>query len=554
LVLRRAKLAAFGSTRYKGVKTEEDANVRALVEAETEVVTLVCKAWDMQVEVVLETTLEENLAMIKDTVDYFKELGKEVMVDMEHFFDGFRLNPDYALATLDAARNADVFVLCDTNGGTLPQNISAAVTHVRSLFPNALGIHCHNDMDLAVANSIAAVGAGATVVQGTINGIGERTGNASLTSIIPILALKMNIPCLVENTHTDSPPAEPAAEGGAGSALPKIARGVPGMTALSRFVDEVINNPHVGSRAFVGNSAFAHKGGLHVAAVMKNADTYQHIDPGAVGNVRRVLVSELSGRGNILTKAREMGLYAAANSARTAAGELPLDDESAWKLRSKGILARVKALENQGYTFEGAEASVELMIRRSTPEYVAPFEVLDFTVITGHRKDQEADAAIPFEGSVSQATVKLELSGALCMVGDEHGVDGHCPRETHLEVAEGNGPVDALNGAMRKALFVSYPDLADVTLVDYKVRILDNDNATRAITRVMIEFAHARTQKRWTTVSAHANIIVASLNALVDGFEYAMFQSMEVNAQHARAAAEAAVGLRVEPVRAEAAI
>ncbi|KAJ8901144.1 hypothetical protein NDN08_005004 [Rhodosorus marinus] len=480
--LKSAKLCAFGSTRYKHVTCAEDANIRALIEAQTPVVTIVGKAWDMQVEVVLEASLEENLAMISESVSYLKKRGKEVMLDAEHFFDGYLANPAYAMRCLDAAGDAgaDVVVLCDTNGGSSPWEIGRITFEVARHVACRVGIHAHNDMELAVANSLAAVRSGASVVQGTANGYGERTGNANLMSIMPALQLKLGYKCLPENS-------------------------LGGLTELSRFIDEQANRPHVTSRPFVGSSAFAHKGGLHVAAVMKNENTYQHIDPKAVGNQKRVLVSELSGRGNIVQKAQDLGLL--------KSGEV-VDD--AWKRRSKAILQRIKELENQGYTFEGAEASVELMIRRSLPGYEAPFELVDFTIVSGNKKEMDARDLIPFsESQSSQATVKMRV---VTECTDEDG----CPFVETFEGSEGNGPVNALNKAMMKALTSVFPSVQALTLIDYKVRILDNDMASEATTRVMIEFMDEELKRKWSSVSAHPNIIVASVNALMDGYEYGM--------------------------------
>lgn len=484
--LKHAKLVAFGSTRYKKISCEDDKNVQALLRANTPVVTLVGKAWDAQVSVVLEATLEENLAMISETVKYFKERGKEVMLDAEHFYDGYKANPAYAMLCLKAAVDAgvDVLVLCDTNGGSVPWQLAQITKTVHDTFDVRIGVHCHNDMDLAVANSISAVHAGATLVQGTANGYGERTGNANLMSIIPALQLKMGHSCV-------------------GTRLPQI-------TGLSRYVDEIANQPHVPSRPFVGASSFAHKGGLHVAAVLKDADTYQHIDPSLVGNERRILVSELSGRRNILTKAEELGLVSAdANTLRD------------WNGRAKTVLDQVKHLENNGYSFEGAEASLELMLRRTVDGYRPPFELLDFTVTTDNKRIHYGDDPDkpPSNQSVTQATVKLAL------LGPEDGGEA-CPTKICLEVAEGNGPVDAVNGALAKCLLPIYPPLQTVSLVDYKVRILDNESGTAAITRVMVEFEDSSNGRRWTTVYAHPNIIVASVNALMDGFEVAMWDSL----------------------------
>jgi len=478
--LRQARLVAFGSTRYKYRSCEEDANVQALLAAQTPVVTLVAKSWDMQVEVVLEASLDENIAMIRDTVAYFKERGREVMLDSEHFFDGYRENREYAMQTLRAAAEAgvDVLVLCDTNGGSQPWEIEEITREVVTAFPyQRIGIHCHNDMELAVANSISAIRGGATLVQGTVNGYGERTGNANLMSIIPNVQLKLGLRCMEDN--------------------------IVQLTQVSNFVDEIANQPHVRSRPFVGSSAFAHKGGLHVAAVMKRQSTYEHIAPDQVGNARRILVSELSGRGNILTKAEEIGLDLGAGVS--------------WKTESKKVLDRVKELESKGYTFEGAEASVELMMRRRNPSYRAPFELLDFTVITGNKVSKHSVDGILFGESNSQATIKMEII-------TDSPEEGSCEVSRCLEVGEGNGPVDALHAAVSKALRQYYPSITHVVLTDYKVRILDSESATAATTRVMTEFVDSETKERWTTVSAHPNIIVASVNALAEGFEFAMLR------------------------------
>eukprot|EP00178_Gracilaria_changii_P022479 TRINITY_DN667_c0_g1_i11.p1 TRINITY_DN667_c0_g1~~TRINITY_DN667_c0_g1_i11.p1 ORF type:complete len:615 (-),score=86.08 TRINITY_DN667_c0_g1_i11:1628-3472(-) len=485
--LRNAKLVAFGSTRYKGTTCENDKNVLALLNADTPVVTLVGKAWSTQVTVVLEATLEENLAMISDTVRFFKLRGKEVMLDAEHFFDGYKADPAYALSCLSAAAQAgvDVLVLCDTNGGSLPWEIEDITRMVVSEFPTVkIGVHCHNDMELAVSNSIAAVHAGASLVQGTINGFGERTGNANLMSIVPTLQLKMGRNCV-------------------GDRLPQL-------TNVSRYADEIANQPHISSRPYVGSSSFAHKGGLHVAAVLKDANTYQHIDPELVGNERRILVSELSGRRNIITKAKELGLH--------PDGDGDIKD---WNARAKSVLRQVKELENRGYSFEGAEASLELMLRRTVKGYRPPFELLDFSVSTANKRVVygEGQNATPKNESVTQASVKLAL------LGPKDGGD-LCPTKICFEIAEGNGPVDAVNGALQKCLLPVYKPLRTVSLVDYKVRILDNASGTAAITRVMVEFEDSSNGKRWTTVYAHPNIIVASVNALMDGFEVAMWDQL----------------------------
>lgn len=493
--LANAQLVAFGSTRHKSTTCETDANVRALAAAQTPVVTLVGKAWHMQVTVVLGATLEENLEMIYESVEYFKRLGREVMFDAEHFFDGYDASSEYALRCCQAAADAgvDVLVLCDTNGAALPWHVAQVTKSVVQRFPNTrVGVHCHNDMEMAVANSLAAVDVGASLVQGTVNGYGERTGNANIMSIIPALQLKMKKRVLDERLCS--------------------------LTATSRYIDEIANQPHVSSRPFVGASSFAHKGGLHVAAVVKNADTYQHIDPAAVGNECRILVSELSGRRNILSKARELGLIPSEHDGMQS-GSTSSTSSPEWGHRSKLVLEQVKELENKGYSFEGAEASLELMIRRSVENYHPPFELLDFSVNTDNKRSQHDANGVATSTSVTLATVKLALLGPV-------GMEQACPTKICLEVAEGNGPVDAVNAALEKALFPVYPPLRAVSLVDYKVRILDNKSKTKATTRVMVDFANSETGKQWTTVYAHPNIIVASVNALMDGFEIAMWGTM----------------------------
>jgi 2-isopropylmalate synthase len=455
LNLKHAKIAAFGSTRYKNTTCDQDANIQALVEANTPVVTLVGKSWDLHVHHILETDPEENLEMISESVAYFKERGKEVIYDAEHFFDGYKANPEYALLTVQAAvkSQADCIVLCDTNGGSTPWEVEEITRRVAARFEDQqIGIHPHNDCELGVANALAGVRGGARHVQGTVNGYGERVGNANLISIVPDLQLKMGYECINEQQLAN-------------------------LTALSRYVDELANmtpNPH---QPFVGHSAFAHKGGIHVAAILKVEESYQHMDPTLIGNQKRAVVSELSGRGNILYKAAEFGLDTSRDEARR-------------------VLEQIKELENQGYTFEGAEASVDMMLRRATNGYKPPFEIIDFMVITESRQGR---------GLFTEATVKVK-------VGDEI-------RHT---VAEGNGPVNALNGALRRALHQDFPQLRKVHLTDYKVRILDSDAGTAATTRVMIDFQEEGTTHFWTTVGAHANIIEASWRALIDSMEYAL--------------------------------
>lgn len=455
LNLKHAKIAAFGSTRYKNTTCERDANIQALVDANTPVVTLVGKSWDLHVHHILETDPEENLEMIADSVLYFKERGKEVVYDAEHFFDGYKANPDYALLTLEAAARggADWLVLCDTNGGSTPWEVEEITKRVVAKFPEQqIGIHPHNDCELGVANALASVRAGARQVQGTINGYGERVGNANLMSIIPDLQLKMGYECVNAEQLTS-------------------------LTNLSRFVDEVANMIPNAHQPFVGYSAFAHKGGIHVAAILKIEESYQHMDPTLVGNQKRAVVSELSGRGNILYKASEFGLDTSREEARQ-------------------VLEQIKEMENQGYTFEGAEASVDMMLRRANSTYQPPFEVVDFMVVTENRQGR---------GLLTEATVKVKVG-----------------EEIRHTVAEGNGPVNALNMALRKALYQDFPQLKNVHLTDFKVRILDSDAGTAATTRVMIDFREDGAGDTWTTVGAHPNIIEASWRALLDSMEYAL--------------------------------
>jgi 2-isopropylmalate synthase len=459
LRLKQAKVAAFGSTRRKNTRPEADPNVQALLDAATPVVTIVGKSWDLHVRDVLETTPTENLAMIADSVAYCKARDKEVIYDAEHFFDGYKASPEYAVATLKAAalHGADCIVLCDTNGGALTWEVEEIVTAVAQQLGSSaqgslisLGIHTHDDSGCAVANSLAAVRAGAVHVQGTINGYGERVANANLCSVIADLQLKMGVQCV----------------------LPQKLKG---LTELSRYVAEVANLVHDDHLPFVGASAFAHKGGIHVAAMLKNTASYQHIDPLLVGNQQRSVVSELSGKGNILDKARQFGL-------------------NVESLDTQEVLEQIKQLEARGFTFEGAEASVELMLRRTHPAYVPPFELIDFMVMVQRRRGR---------GLTAEATVKVRVG----------------PKLMHT-VAEGNGPVNALDTALRKALIDVYPQLSSVKLVDYKVRILDSDNATAAIVRVLIDTKWGT--RRWSTVGANTNIIEASWRALADSMEYAL--------------------------------
>ena len=454
LTLDEARLCAFGSTRRAGGRAGDDPNLNALIEAQTPAICLVAKASLFQVRKMLETTAEENLAMIADSVAHCKAHGREVFLDAEHFFDGFFAHPDYALAALRTAAEAgaDCLVLCDTNGGTLTDKLAAAVSRVCAALDVPIGIHTHNDADLAVANTLAAVAAGVGHVQGTINGYGERCGNANLCSIIPNLVLKMGIPCVGEQQ------------------LGKL-------TEVSHYISEGANLPPNIKLPYVGASAFAHKAGIHVNAVLKDSVSYEHIAPALVGNDRRVLVSELGGKSNVLHKARFFGLDLSNHSAKVRA-----------------TVEAVKRLEAQGFQFENAEASFELLLRRAQDDYVPPFELLDFLVLVEKRIAKDI---------LAEATVKIK-------VGDE----------IMHTAAEGNGPVNALDAAMRKALLRFYPELARVHLVDYKVRVLDNSSGTGAIVRVSIESSDG--VHSWSTVGGSTNIIEASWWALADSLEYAL--------------------------------
>ena len=453
VTFKHAKLAAFSMTRRAGGTAESDANMQALLDAGAPVATIVGKAWDFQVTHALSTTLDENLKMIADTIAFLRPRTEEVMFDAEHFFDGFRRNREYALATLRAAEAAGAhwLVLCDTNGGTLPRDLVAIVQAVKTAVKAPLGIHVHNDAECAVANSLAAVGEGVRQVQGTMNGYGERCGNANLVSIIPSLVLKMGLDCIPEpNLHE--------------------------LRDVSRFVSELANRKPWAAQPYVGDSAFAHKGGMHVSAVLKHPETYEHIEPAAVGNRRRVLVSELAGKSNILWKAREYGI------------DIDRDTPD-----SRRILDELKALEDQGFQFEGAEASFELLMERALGRHKPYFELDAYRVIV----EEQSHAAEP----VAEATVRVRVKGSL-----EH------------TAASGNGPVNALDHALRKALEEFYPNLRAMRLLDYKVRILDESKGTAAKTRVLITSGDG--EETWGTVGVADNIIEASWQALVDSIEY----------------------------------
>ena len=457
LSLSNAVLVAFGSTRHSGVEAQNDANLKALVEAGTRVATIVGKSWDLHVRDVLETTLDENLRMISDSIRYLRSKGLEVFFDCEHLFDGFKANPDYALETIRAAADAGAgsIVLCDTNGGALPSEIAPVFDAARKASRVPLGIHAHNDGELAVANSLEAVRAGAVQVQGTINGYGERCGNANLCSVIPALKLKLGIDCISDE---------------------QMAK----LTEVSRYVSEISNLPPDHHLPYVGASAFTHKGGLHISGIVKLEESYQHIPPELVGNRGRVLVSELSGRSAIIYKARERGID-------LTSGE-----------KVGGVLEQIKSMESQGFQYEVAEASFELLLRRTEPDYKSPFELVDFMVMVenGRRRPTLADNEM-----LAEAMVKVKVGG-----------------EVVHTAAEGNGPVNALDEALRKALLFFYPGLSVVRLVDYKVRTLDETEGTASKVRVLIESSDG--VEEWRTVGSSTNIIEASWLALADSLEY----------------------------------
>ncbi len=460
LSLSHSVLVAFGSTRKAKGKAETDANLLALAGAGVRAVTIVGKSSELQVTQVLETSLEENLSMIADSIRYLKTRGLKVFLDAEHFFDGFKANASYALRVLEVASEAgaDFLVLCDTNGGTLPNEVTAAIKAVKKMTDVPLGIHAHNDAELAVANTLAAVQAGVSQVQGTINGYGERCGNANLCSIIPALKIKMGINCVTNE---------------------QLAK----LTEVAHYVSEMANLIPDPFLPYVGSSAFSHKGGLHVSGIQKWADSYQHIDPTKVGNQPKVLVSELSGRGNILYKAREKGI------------DLPPKGKEAQKL-----LEQVKLLESRGFQYENAEASFELLLHRAKPDYQPPFELVDFMVVVERRRRPPTQKT-PAEDTLSEAMIKVKVGS-----------------EVFHTAAEGNGPVSALDQALRKALLQFYPSLTQVRLVDYKVRILEESVGTGSSVRVLIESSDG--VEGWRTVGSSTNIIEASWLALADSLEY----------------------------------
>lgn len=457
LKLKRTRIASFGTTRKPSVKPTQDLNLKVLLEADTPVVTLVGKAWDLHVRDDLRISKKANLEIIADSIAFMKERIDEVVFDAEHFFDGYRSNPEHALECLKAAEEggADWIVLCDTNGGRLPGDIREAIAGVKDSIKTPLGIHCHNDGELAVANTMAGVEMGVRQVQGTINGFGERCGNLNLCSIIPNLQLKMGKKCI-----------EPE----------QLKR----LREVSHFFYELANIHPDKHQPYVGVSAFAHKGGLHVAGILKNRETYEHIDPELVGNRQRVLVSDLAGRSNIVYKAKEYGI------------DLKGDDHAV-----REILRRIKDLEGQGYEFEASEASFELLIQEALGRKRKNFRLVGFRVIDEKRKEGEPP--------ISEATIMVEVDGVM-----EHAA------------AMGNGPVNALDQALRRALTKFYPALEEMELLDYKVRVLSSGEGTGASVRVLIESGDKK--DRWGTVGVSQNVIEASWQALVDSIDYKLYK------------------------------
>lgn len=458
--LKHAKITAFGSTKRKGIQVEDDANVRSLLNANTTAVVICGKSWDLHVKNVINTSLKENLDMIKETVSFFKKNGKEVIFDAEHFFDGIKSNPKYAFETLQAASEggADWLVLCETNGGAFPDEVYEITKKVIKQFSAPIGIHCHNDGGMAVANSIMAVEAGVTQVQGTFIGFGERCGNANLSTIIPNLQLKKRHVCIGENQMIK-------------------------LTSTARYVAEISNIALDTRLPYVGESAFAHKGGMHVDGVIKVPCSFEHVKPEKVGNERRFLMSEVSGRSTILKKTQKISPDLKKNSPETQL-----------------IMDRLKELEHRGYQFEAAECSFELMVRKNLGKYKPFFQLDNFTIIGEH--------PLQNSGFSSSAIIKVNVDG-----------------KQEITAAEGDGPVNALDRALRKALEVFYPELKEMRLTDFKVRVLNPEEATAAKVRVLIESTDGK--DNWTTVGVSTDIIEASCMALVDSIEYKLLKDIE---------------------------
>lgn len=454
--LKNSKIAAFSMTRRPGILASQDKNIAALLKSKAQVITIVGKTWDFHVTEVLKTSLDENLAMIKDTVGFLIKKGFEVFYDAEHFFEAYKANKNYTLKTLIAAQDAKAtaICLCDTNGASLPSQITDTIKELRHIIKVDLGIHCHNDAGVAIANSLAAIDAGASMVQGTINGYGERCGNADLIAIIANLKTKLKIDCISDTQLKQ-------------------------LTHLSHFVSEISNMRPKNEQPFVGESAFAHKGGMHINAIMKNPLTYEHIDPVLVGNKRRILVSELGGKTGILLRAKDLSY-----------------DLSKGDPKTKKILELVQSLEHKGFQFEAAEASFQILMQKHLKKFKGFFELEGFKVVIEKRQDKKI---------ASEAIIKLKVNGIR-----EHAV------------SEGDGPINALDNALRKALKDFYPTLAKMHLSDFKVRVLDEKAGTAAKVRVLIQSQDKK--DTWNTIGVHENIIEASWQALVDSVEYKLLK------------------------------
>lgn len=453
---KNARVSAFSATRKPGITVAKDSSIKSIIESGVSVATIFGKAWDFHVLRALETTLEENLAMVRETISYLKDRSLELIFDAEHFFDGYKHNPDYALQVLNTAAEAgaDWIVLCDTNGGTLPWDLDQTIKRVKEQIRVPLGIHAHNDSGCGVANSLQAVANGCVQVQGTINGFGERCGNADLCAIIPSLELKLGKRALP---------------------IGNLKR----LTEVSHYVSEIANMPHYNNQPFVGYGAFAHKGGIHVSALLKDSMTYEHVNPEEVGNHRRVLVSELSGLSNLLYKAKELGI-----------------DVNAYDAETRKLIREIKELENEGFQFEGADASLELFLRKAFGQYEDFFQLKNLKLIIEKNEDEEITA---------EAMIKV-------VVGEQ----------TYHTAAEGDGPVNALDNSLRKALTEVYPEIKEMHLSDYKVRVLNGNEGTAAKVRVLIESADQ--SQKFSTVGVSENIIEASWQALVDSINYMLLK------------------------------
>ncbi len=459
LHLKRSKIAAFGSTRHKDLTVHEDKNIQSLLVVSQDTVVIFGKSWDFHVTHIIKTTLDNNLKMIEETIAFFREHGKSVIFDAEHFFDGYKYNKEYAIRCLEAAVNAGAgsIVLCDTNGGAFPSEVFEATKEVVLAFRMPVGIHCHNDCGMAVANSVMAVEAGATHVQGTILGLGERCGNTNLSTIIPTLQIKKSLSCIPQSQLKN-------------------------MSKTARFIADISNVKLYSKEPYVGRNAFAHKGGMHIDGVSKHTKSFEHIEPSLVGNERRFLTSEVAGRSTIIEKIRQISPELTKHSQET-----------------KKIIAKLKQMELEGYQFEAAEDTFELMIRKQLGKYKPFFELVKFKII-GER---------PYERDVSaSALIKIIVDG-----------------KPEITAAEGDGPVNALDKALRKALEVFYPQLSKVHLIDYKVRVLDGSKATASKVRVLIESSDGETS--WVTVGVSNDILEASFIALVDSIEYKLIKDME---------------------------